>query len=326
MAGTSVVAGAAVLGAVPSEVLAQTDPDNEISGTVTDAQGAVDGATVVAVPHDSSLDPLVTTTDANGDYVFNESSLYTGDNLYHVIARDGTESDPRRGQENYPFLLANGGTGIPASAISRWTFDDADTSSGTAVDSWGDNDGTINGATTGVSGIAGYDNGEAYDFDGIDDWVNFGDIDAADGTNAFSVSIWISPDDVSTFQMVYNKTSTNVWSINITDSGQPRWQCRDSNGNSGLAVGSSLSVDTVVHLVGTWDSGSIVLYVDGSQAGTDSVAGSTLASTNDVVKVGGEDPGGYSHFDGVADDPRMYDKALSATEVSNLNSTGSISG
>lgn len=119
MAGTSVVAGAAVLGAVPSRALAQQDPDNEISGTVTDAAGAVDGATVVAVPHDESLDPLVTTTDANGDYIFNESALYEGDELYHVIARDGTEADPRRGQENYPFILANGGVAIPDSVVSR---------------------------------------------------------------------------------------------------------------------------------------------------------------------------------------------------------------
>ena len=37
---------------------------------------------------------------------------------------------------------------IPDSGVSRWTFDDGDTDSGTALDVWNDNDGTINGATT----------------------------------------------------------------------------------------------------------------------------------------------------------------------------------
>lgn len=112
VAGTGLATAAALTGAVPASVEAQS-ADNFISGTVTDPDGnAVQGAVVDAVPHDSSLDVLRTTTDANGDYSFTESDLYTGDELYHVICRNGTQSSPEQATPNYPFVEANGGTGV----------------------------------------------------------------------------------------------------------------------------------------------------------------------------------------------------------------------
>lgn len=72
----------------------------------------------------------------------------------------------------------------PSSAVSRWSMDSKDVSSGSIQDSWGSNDGPLNGGvTTGASGVGG---GEAFNFDGSDDYVSVPKIDTSDVT----ISAW----------------------------------------------------------------------------------------------------------------------------------------
>lgn len=193
------------------DVMAQSGgPSDVISGTVTDGNGAVEGATVVAVPHDQSLDALVTTTASDGSYSFEDTDLHGGENLYHVIARDGTETSPRRGQENYPFIAAEG-IDIPDSAILHWPHDEGSgTTLAETVDTYSGQDGTINGATWTAN--SSWWEGQYLDYDGTDDgtrtgqWGTFG---SAVLPNAFTIIIEASMADEDAYMVASNGDGTN---------------------------------------------------------------------------------------------------------------------
>lgn len=320
--GASAIASSAVLsGTMPTGAMAQSDPPNEISGTVQDVDGnAVDGSTVIAVPHDSSLDVLVTTSDANGAYSFQEDDLYTGDNLYHVVARNGTQSSPQRSQENYPFLLANGGAAIPDSGVLRATFNDADTSGSTAEDVWNGYDGAISGATTGVTGQFG----EAYSHDGVDDQVNFGPVSEATGVAEASLSVWVNLDQTySNTHTVFAsyEDATRQLSINL---GNGNWFFRVSDGTDTVTVEpSAQTTGSYVHLVLTYNSGTLTAYVN-ADSGTSGTGGpSTTPGDLGAFRTGyAANVDRYTAAD--IDDPQIYSKELTASEVSTINSEGSL--
>jgi len=205
------------------------------------------------------------------------------------------------------------GSAIPDSGVSRLTFDDADTEGGTALDVWGNNDGTINGATTGVSGIAGYDSGQAYSFGG-DDYVS---LPAYPNFSAFSVSIWVNGDGGTAVGLTENNN------IEIRENNNT-WAFRMNNSTYIDGPGGNFNSDT--HLVATWDGSTREWFVNASSQGT-------LSTTTNGQKAEGtaigrrSDVGGFEAFlTGVADDFRVYDGRLTATEVSNLYNTGSIDG
>jgi len=220
---------------------------------------------------------------------------------------------------------------IPDSGVSRWTFDAADTESGTALDSWGNNDGTINGATTGVSGAnETYTTDEAYSFDGADDYVDFGAF--GDGLEAFSVAAWVNPDSLVGDMPILMRDgglarNDRHWSLRIDDSnGTVSMWAQDGSDNKIQATTSStISTGSWSHIVGTIGGTTATIYVNGTSDGSDSNSSyGVQPSSSETVKAGGDDVGGYEFYEGDIDDPRFYDKELSSTEVSNLYNNGSI--
>jgi len=67
------------------------------------------------------------------------------------------------------------------------------------------------------------------------------------------------------------------------------------------------------HLAVTYDGGAVRLYVNGVEASSQRASG-TIRSTADPLWIGGNRPYG-EYFNGVIDDVRIYDRALSPVEV-----------
>jgi hypothetical protein len=212
---------------------------------------------------------------------------------------------------------ASSSSDIPDSGISRLTFDDADTGGGTATDVWGGYDGTINGATTGVSGELG----EAYSFDGNDDEVFVSDV-VSNGivSGAFSVSVWVYLEGTGLqgiFDFLNQTEDTLLYHV---DSGGGPWHFSTNSGQSDEVQAGTNPTQTWTHLVATVDGSEQTLYQDGSQIGSNTDAVSI--SYSDGIVFGQYGSGNF--FGGRLDDPRVYGKALTATEVSNLYNSGSI--
>lgn len=218
---------------------------------------------------------------------------------------------------------------IPDSGISRWTYDDADLTNGVPDDVWGSNDATNNGATTGVTGQFN----EAFEFDN-DDTVT-ADVVGFAAPDSFSLPIWINTGSTSNFEDVFNAqgaggAASDEFAIQQTDSNTTRLLSY-VGGSLDVNIESSATIDdNSWHLLTpVWDgpNSQATYYLDDAfEIGTDTIDGS---STDFITSTGwtwGARVDGTLDYVGRADDPRVYDKALSSTEVSNLYNTGSISG
>lgn len=72
-------------------------------------------------------------------------------------------------------------------------------------------------------------------------------------------------------------------------------------------------VDQWSHAAVTYDGAELKLYVNGDEVSSREISG-TIRQTTDPLWLGGNKPYG-EHFDGLIDEVRMYDRALSAAEL-----------
>lgn len=237
---------------------------------------------------------------------------------------DGTQLEPneviqvRKGDGTVLY------SAIPDSGVSRWTFDDNDISSGTLADSWNGYDGTIDGMAT-TTGIYPHGSGEAGNFDGTDDRVSFGELSEISGVSQVSVAVWANLDVVNGTddQMLVGGNPDFDDAIRLAESGGQLQCLVENNGTRALASGGTFNADTTYLCVLTFDSGTVRGYLDETEVLSQTGGPS---STPAVDIFAGYLPAAGSYTDGLLDDARVYDKQLTATEVSNLYNTGSISG
>jgi hypothetical protein len=228
-----------------------------------------------------------------------------------------------------------GGVDIPDSGIARWTFDNSDTSGSTASDVWGSNDGTINGATTGVSGAnQTYSTNEAYSFDGTDDDIDLGTGSTVKVTdaNAYTVGAWVKSSAGSEAVIYGDYDGSGFFLVhNYTQSGVPEAQVRDdSPGNVARKVGSTAINDGnwhhVVAVIPADNSASgMKLYVDGSRE-LETIDATQVPNTftntqNTRIGARGDQS---TYYGGDIDDVRLYDKELTSTEISDWYNNGAI--
>ena len=194
-----------------------------------------------------------------------------------------------------------------SSAVSRWAFD------GDATDSWSGNDGSVNGATYVSDG--GMRNG-AYSFDGDDDYITADSVSEQISGSSFTISSWIntsSSTSIDVIQAFNTSTGGNNMALQL-DNGQLTFY--DGNSHSGKSVNKGEWIFVAL----TIDAGSdkFATYINGI---TD-LKGDTTSTVNsdDQYSIGQEwDSSNPSNFfDGLIDDVRIYDKALSPSEVFEL--------
>lgn len=284
--GSSAVVAAGALGVgMVGTATAQDGPTDEISGTVTDTDGnSVEGATVVSVPHDSSLDALVTTTDANGAYSFQSGDLHPNSNLYHVVARDGTEADPFRSQQNYPFIAAVGETTIPDEGDLHSRYDWTEASGTSSVTDQTGNGRDLSGTYTGPT--ASINGNQAGEFDGVDDVLSANYAALSQPNHFFAVYRW--QESTSGPRVLWDSTNTS----NRNYYGQ-------NGGNRRIYAGntvSSSSANQSAHVVSVFFDGSTShVRIDGSQV----LSGDAGSQSHDGITVGRFAPsdGNYSQMD-----------------------------
>ena len=78
-----------------------------------------------------------------------------------------------------------------------------------------------------------------------------------------------------------------------------------------------LQPDTWYYLACTYDGTALKFYIDGTLRGTTPVAGGTIPNSGNDVWFGGNDIWG-EYFDGILDETRIYNRALSQAEIQAL--------
>jgi len=200
---------------------------------------------------------------------------------------------------------------------ASWHFDEGEEN--TAYDSSGnDNDGTIYGAnwTDGKFG-------KALSYDGSNDYVNCGNDESLNITDGITIEVWIEVDQVDPIsgsgQHIIRKEG--AWAFGIGPSGRIGWWLN----NATCWVGSwsfsstTINANNLHHIIGIRDDDTMKVYIDNTQdQNTQTITGSLSVNSNNVVIGRFNESIDYEQFKGIIDELRIYERALSEDEISDL--------
>ena len=223
----------------------------------------------------------------------------------------------------------------PGGMISWWKGDTTPLDVGSAY----------GGVLRGGMGFAPGHVADAFTFDGVDDYVDVGDVDALDALYEMTVEMWFRTSDLSQGVVIlYSKTTHNSFPVQVI-------LCDDKVGASFQswmgdvsrhAADGPISSGTWHHVAAVYDSSEpqadiVRLYVDGVlQSGTGTSAGCiSTADTNIIpgqqlwqnggpVIIGARDNGASvgNFFEGDIDEVSVYGRALTAAEVAAIYNAG----
>jgi len=196
--------------------------------------------------------------------------------------------------------------------VGWWRFDEG--TGNVAKDSSGfGNNGIIYGAIW-VDGKYG----KALSFDGTNDYVQI-PISSSLKLPLWTISAWVETNVVdSAYHEIIRKDgaiganylidldSANVWDSAFYDGVQ--WRTASS--------GITPTIGMFYYVLATWDGTNLKIYVDGILKSSVNYAGSTPDQADTIVNIGSAN--GYRFFNGIIDEVRIYNRALSATEIQEI--------
>ena len=201
-------------------------------------------------------------------------------------------------------------SGASGGLVAAFGFEQG--SGSTASDASGrGNNGTVAGATWTTAGK----NGTALSFDGIDDWVTVADSASLDLSSAMTLEAWVKPDVISKpWQSLFVKEGAGTFSYALYATAGATSQVNAWWTEADNLYVSPIPQGTWSHLAVTSDGTTMRIYVNGVQTSTTPVGG-TLPNTPGPLRIGGNAVWDNEFFDGTIDDLRVYNRALSASEV-----------
>ncbi|MDP2933123.1 MAG: LamG domain-containing protein, partial [bacterium] len=206
--------------------------------------------------------------------------------------------------------------------VGYWAMNDG---TGTKA---GDSSGNGNTGTWSGTGSHWTDgkHGQAGNFNGSDDYVNAGNAASLNITDAITISAWVKTNMTNEGYILNkfdNSQGTGGYAIAVG---------RASAGDFGYAVGGGADYfhssgkkinDNIFHHVAVTHIGTVItFYVDGVFIKTATHA--VPASWSGNLGIGYSPKTGIYFFNGLIDDVRVYNRALSADEVAALYRTGSV--
>src|SRR3989338_6275013 len=198
--------------------------------------------------------------------------------------------------------------------VGQWKFD------GNAKDSTPyANNGTVTGATltTDRKGTAN----KAYSFNGTTDYVDAGSGASLNITTAITLEAWVKPSafGADPRDIISKHGADEAYILRYLDATHWSFQLYDSSWKS-VSSDANTITDTWVHLVGTWESGgSMKIYVNGVKQASETAFTGPIRISAVTVAIGRmSGAGGAEYFGGLIDDVRVYNRALSATEITAL--------
>lgn len=202
------------------------------------------------------------------------------------------------------------------------------TFTGDSTDWVGSEDGTLeNGAAI----ITNTDNGgtKAFLFDGVDDYMSVPNPSVLTSLSAVTFSAWVRWDALATHtDYAYILSQDSVGSNRVFDLGRGGFTAGNDNKVYGVVWNSAGSLVEVrggayvqsvwTHVCMTWDGVTVKLFQDTSLVASKSLTGPLRDKSVDMYM--GRFGGGLNYWNGLIDDARIFNVAISSAELANLAS------
>ncbi len=288
--------GTSVIFTGASLLVNDTDPDGHTLSIMLVDTSSTEGGTIVG----------------NGDesYVYTPAAGFSGVDRFTYSVADGYG-----GSATATATVTVTAATTPASAglVLSLGFDEA--SGLAALDASG---GGRNGAIRGALRVPGR-NGGALQFDGVDDWVTVPDAAALDLTTGMTLEAWVNPTAAmsgwDTIMLKERGSGDLAYALYAND-GAPAPAGYVNVGGAHASVPGTGVVPQAAwtHLAATYDGAALRLYVNGALASTRARTGPIVASGG-ALRIGGNNAWPGEFFGGLIDDVRIYNRALTATEI-----------
>ena len=280
----------------------------------------------------STLTFTVSVSDPDGDDI-----LCTADNLPDGATFTGnifewTPDDNQAGSYQVTFTASDGQSEesqtiiitvidvVVADMVGYWKLDES--AGTTAADSSGlGNNGTlINGPTWTIGKVDG-----ALSFNGENTCVNCGTDSSLNLANSLTICAWIYPESFGQGgwgRIVDRGNSSSGYSFYVNSANSAIKYVAYGNNTVSSSAGV-IGLRKWQHVAVVYDdlSGTVTFYVNGQQAGTTDYTAPPLGSSDDPLVIGIRGYDLNRAFDGLIDDVRIYDRALTPDEVSEISST-----
>ena len=177
--------------------------------------------------------------------------------------------------------------------------------------------GTVHGAVS-VPGLTGA-GAQAYRFDGISSYVVVPNAPGLNVQQSITVHCWMQVGAFYTREQypVSHGNWENRWKVSISN-GRLRWTIKTTTGVKDLDSETLLAADSVYMVTASYNGADMEIWLNGELDSFGSFSGNLLPTTIDLT-IGQVLPGNQSYnFNGVLDDVRLYDYALSPAEIQDL--------
>jgi parallel beta-helix repeat protein len=275
--------------------------------------------------HGEDRDITVKSTNPDDPAVV-ANTVIDGAGIASVVTFEGSETSDC---ELTGFTIRDGGLRDDvdiSSPIAHWKFDE--TSGSTAADNAGSNNGTLNNMED-TDWVTGRGCGNALVFDGDNEYVEITGYKGITGTNARTCAAWIKKDSTAWGHIISwggNTNNGDRWLLWVDSVGHLRLTVK---GGYVYAKYTNLSDGNWHHVAATFEIGAdgnlneanvtdVKLYVDGKEDTTLNQAQEIHTEYTENVRIGLLTTTNAKYFDGIIDDVRIYNRALSAHEISEL--------
>ncbi|HSX42846.1 MAG TPA: LamG-like jellyroll fold domain-containing protein [Candidatus Saccharimonadales bacterium] len=315
-----------------------------ITLTVTDSTGLTDTKTVPIWPQKVNL---TFNSAPQGTTLYLDGIAYTAPFVHDTLIGFQHTIEARNvttGNNTYTFTSwSDGGTQthvitVPAADASYTATYTVTTASNGPVAAWSFNEGsgTTAADTTGHGNAATLVNGATFaagktgtglGLDGTNDYLNVPNSTGLDisGSN-LTIDMWLNPTAITGDRVVYGK----FWSTTMTSpyyqyglelqAGKPVFQIGTASGVLSANMGTALTASQWSHLAVVFNGVQVQFYLNGTLKTTVPLT-ATITARGNAFRLGA-DSNTQQFYKGTMDDVRVYNRALTAAEITTDMNTG----
>ena len=159
--------------------------------------------------------------------------------------------------------------------------------------------------------------GKALSFDGVDDYVDCGNDESLDLFGEITVAAWFrtTQDSVGSIclRKRYNYGTSPGFGLSINNDGQVSFNLGDGTNRADACTTDAYNDGNWHYAVGVKDGSMVYIYIDGVLKGTDT--DDVNITAYDCNLMIGQRGWGGNFFNGLIDEVRIYNRALSEEEI-----------